>query len=119
LPGDPFGAAGLTRFEGELALDELVDTAKDAWLVVEAGARLPLVGDLEDDDGLPDTTDNNADGVVDARDEIGKFQEPERAPESDPRFHVQALAPGTLPMAFTNPFVIDWAGDGFDAPGLP
>ena len=45
----------------------------DAWIVVETGMKLPLSADLEDDDGLPDTTDNNGDGRVDKDDGVGSF----------------------------------------------
>jgi hypothetical protein len=116
---DPFGTSGLLRFEGEVELSELALAPSDAWLVVEAGLRLPLAGDLEDDDGLVDTTDNNGDGTVDTRDSPGEFREPGRTTEDDPRFHIETLAPGAWPTAFTNPFLIDWRGDGWQAPGLP
>jgi hypothetical protein len=104
----------------DLNLLELLATAgakDDAWVVVEAGMKLPLHADL-DDDGLPDTTDNDGDGDVDARDGIGTFREPGRVEESDPRYFVQAIAPGVLPLAISNPLVVDRAGDGFSAPGL-
>jgi hypothetical protein len=116
---DPFGTSNLTRFEGEVELSELAAAGHDAWIVVEAGLRLPLAGDLEDDDGLPDTTDNNDDGKVDAADVPGEFREPGRVPENDPRFHLETLAPGAWSTAFSNPFLIDWGGDGWVAPGLP
>jgi hypothetical protein len=116
---DPFGTSNLTRFEGEVALSELAVAGHDAWIVIEAGLRLPLAADLEDDDGLPDTTDNNRDGKVDAADVPGEFREPGRVTESDPRFHLETLAPGAWSTAFSNPFLIDWSGDGWLAPGLP
>jgi hypothetical protein len=116
---DPFGTTGLLRFETRIALSELAKQNQDVWLVVEAGLPFPLTGDLEDSDGLPDTTDNNGDGRVDAQDGIGEFHEPGSVPEGHRRFHVQAIAPGTHSHAFTNPFLIDWAGDGWQAPGLP
>ena len=31
----------------------------------------------------------------------------------------QAIVPGALPIAFTNPFLIDVDGGGWEAPGLP
>lgn len=116
---DPFGTSDLTRFEGDIALSELASAGTDCWIVIEAGLRLPLVGDLEDDDGLPDTTDNNGDGRVDAADVAGDFREPGRVTENDPRFHLETLAPGAWSSAFGNPFLIDWSGDGWVAPGLP
>jgi hypothetical protein len=119
-PGlDPFGSSGLLRFEGEVELSELALSPKDVWLVVEAGLHLPLAGDLEDNDGLPDTSDNNGDGRVDEKDAPGEFHEPGRVSEDDPRFHLETLAPGAWSMAFSNPFLIDWSGDGWLAPGLP
>lgn len=116
---DPFGTSDLTRFEGSVELSELGSPGRDLWLVIEAGLRLPLAGDLEDDDGLPDTTDNNGDGRVDAADGPGEFHEPGRVSEQDPRFHLETLAPGAWSTAFSNPFLIDWDGDGWLAPGLP
>ncbi|HET9959268.1 MAG TPA: CehA/McbA family metallohydrolase [Polyangiaceae bacterium] len=123
LPSEPFGVEGLERYRAELDLRELVASSGDAWLVVEAGLPLPLSADLEDDDGLPDTTDNDRDGRVDAKDGIGDFREPARAApggaeQSDMRIHVEALAPGVWPTSFSNPIIIDWSGDGFEAPGL-
>jgi hypothetical protein len=116
---DPFGTSGLTRFDGSVELSELASAEQDIWLVVEAGLRLPLAGDLEDDDGLPDTTDNNGDGQVDQRDNPGEFHEPGRVSEDDPRFHLETLAPGGWSTAFSNPFLVDFRGDGWVAPGLP
>jgi hypothetical protein len=89
----------------------------DAWLVIETGMALPLYADL-DDDGLADTTDNNGDGHVDERDGAGTFREPGRVASSDPRYFVQSIAPGVLPLAISNPLVVDVAGDGWTAPGL-
>lgn len=69
-PRDPLatGADALVRFDGELPLASLLPAGnRDAWIVVEAGAPLLASGDL-DCDGVPDTGDNNRDGVVDWRD---------------------------------------------------
>ncbi len=64
-PGDPYGTTGLLRLEREIALDDILPRLdEDAWVVVEAGRALPPVADL-DCDGVPDTIDNNGDGVVD------------------------------------------------------
>ena len=119
---DPLGTSGLVRLVADVPVSELLAAAgarDDAWIVVETGMKLPLSADLEDDDGLPDTTDNNGDGRVDKDDGVGSFTEPTRVPESDPRFHLQAIAPGVLPLAVTNPLLIDVRGDGWAAPGLP
>jgi hypothetical protein len=117
---DAFGTSGLVRLVTDLPLAEVLEAAgasDDAWIVVEAGMRLPLAADL-DDDGLVDTTDNDGNGHVDENDGEGVFHEPGPVPESDPRFHVQAIAPGVLPLAVSNPLLIDRTGDGFTAPGL-
>jgi hypothetical protein len=67
-PSDPYGRTGLVRHEDSFALSELLEAGtKDTWLVVEAGARLPLTGDL-DCDGVPDTSDNDRNGSIDWRD---------------------------------------------------
>lgn len=99
-PKEPFGAGGTLRFEATTALSELLnEVSGDAWLVVEAGAALPAhtVGD----DGLPKLS--------------GKLEAPT---EKQPAFHFDAIVPGALPTAFTNPFVLDLDGGGWKAPGL-
>jgi hypothetical protein len=65
--GNPFGTEGLVRFEGSIPLDELLPSEGPAWLVVEAGAPLLTNADL-DCDGVPDTGDNDGNGVIDWRD---------------------------------------------------
>jgi len=123
VPAEPFGKADLLRLDTRIPLAELLTGGKDGWLVVEAGSPLPLVADL-DGDGMPDTTDNNGDGVADKNDvEKGEASGPLKDPPvptdpTDPLFHFSAVVPGGQPCAFTNPFVIDWAGDGFQAPGI-
>jgi len=129
-PTDKFGTDGLVRYEGTLPLSELVTRAGDAWLVVEAGHRLPLAADFgglgaDAPDGIPDTGDNNGDGVVDTRDIAqGSKYGPLRTPpppssEADPVFHFAQVVTGGYPMAFTNPFLLDRNGNGrFDAPGV-
>ena len=128
-PGDPFGTAGAGRFEGDIALANLLPAQGDAWLVVEAGAKLPLAGDLSGErgvpDGIPDTSDNNGDGKVDALDVTagktsGTLNDPAvPTSDTDPRFHYAHVLNGGYPYAFTNPFVLDRNGNGvFDAPGV-
>jgi hypothetical protein len=78
--------------------------AMDAWLIVEAGLELPDATDV-DGDGLPDLVNPDIAGRPDSKD--------------DPRFDYQAIAPGSWPVAFTNPFLIDVDGGGWQAPGLP
>ncbi|PTL78233.1 CehA/McbA family metallohydrolase [Vitiosangium sp. GDMCC 1.1324] len=131
-PADPFSTdgSGLMRYEGDLALADLLDRTGDAWLVVEAGTRLPPAADFggpagNGPDGIPDTGDNNGDGVVD-RNDIEKDSDygPMRTPapptsEADPLFHFSQVVTGGYPMAFTNPFLLDRNGNGhFDAPGV-
>ena len=129
-PADAFGSDGLLRYDGSLVLSELVTRPGDAWLVVEAGRRLPPAADFgglgaDAPDGIPDTGDNNEDGVVDTRDiakdaKYGPLRTP-AAPtsEADPVFHFSQVVTGGYPMAFTNPFLLDRNGNGrFDAPGV-
>ena len=123
-PADPFGKGPLVRFKGAVRLDDLLATIpadEDVWIVVEAG--LPLVASLDlDDDGLPDTTDNDGNGIIDERDQKGSddesdwYEEPPRPREDDPRFHAWTIAHGHWSTAFTNPFLIDRRGDGWKAP---
>jgi hypothetical protein len=129
-PADAFGSTGLVRYQGDVALSELVTAPGDAWLVVEAGTRLQLTADFgsldgEGLDGIPDTGDNNHDGVVDRSDiaegeSFGPLYPPE-APndEMDPLFHFAQVLNGGYPYGFTNPFILDRNGNGrFDAPGV-
>jgi hypothetical protein len=102
--------------------------SKDVWLVVEAGMHqdpacgellpevVPVCDDLPaaaghspcvcdtDDDGLPDLPDADV---------------PIRPDPTDPRFHVEAIAPGVWPVAFSNPFLLNIDGGDWVAPGLP
>lgn len=129
LPADPFASTGsFERYRGEVALSELLQgVTGDAWLVIEAGRPLLLAGDLGGGqgnalDGMPDTTDNNGDGVVDAADvaaggRIGPIAEPPLPKEGEPGFDFGNLTNG-YPLAFTNPFFLDRNADGqFTAPG--
>jgi len=129
-PANPFGTDGLLRYEGSIPLSDLVTRAGDAWLVVEAGRPLPPAADFgglgaNAPDGIPDTGDNNGDGMVDTRDIApGAKYGPLRTPpppssEGDPLFHFAQVVTGGYPMAFTNPFLLDRNGNGrFDAPGV-
>jgi hypothetical protein len=129
-PGEAFGDAGLLRYEGSLALSELVTAPGDAWLVVEAGTRLQPTADFagaggQEPDGIPDTGDNNGDGVVDRSDIApGSSSGPLHSAtlptsEAEPLFHFAQVINGGYPMAFTNPFILDRNGNGrFDAPGV-
>ncbi len=117
---DPFGHEGIVRYQGEIALSDLL--TQDGFVHFEAGLSLPESADLEPEsgDGVPDTLDFNGDGVVDQGDHKAeaKLFPRARAREDDPRFHVDVVSPGIWPLCFTNPFLIDFAGDGWEAPGL-
>ena len=117
-PSDPFGSDDLLRLVTAVPIDDLTPGGEDTWIVVEAGLPLIAAADLEDDDGVLDTTDNNGDGVIDRLDDIGEYREPRRPAADDRRFHLYMIAPGTYPTAFTNPMLIDRAGDGWEPPGL-
>jgi hypothetical protein len=99
---DPFATAPQPAVEVSVPLSELAPAGSDFWIVVEAGLALPA--HHTGDDGLP---------VVEAS------SEPGRVAATDPRFHMQAIAPKITPLAFTNPLLIDRGGDGWRAPGLP
>jgi hypothetical protein len=127
---DPFGTTELVRYDGSANLDELLTgVSGDAWLVIEAGSKLQLAGDLgggldDGPDGMVDTTDNNGDGVVDAADIEGEegalygpIKNPAPSAEGACDYHYNKLTEG-YPFAFTNPFILDRNGDGvFNAPG--
>jgi hypothetical protein len=103
---DHFGAEPATA-SLTVPLAPLLPSTGDAWLVVEAGLEQPIPPDDEDgvSDGYPDLADEDV---------------PVRPRSvSDPRFDVEAVAPGIWPTAFTNPFLLDLDGDGWKAPGLP
>lgn len=124
----------VTVWRGSLPLGELVPAdGRDHWLVVEAGAPLPAVADL-DCDGIPDTTDNDGNGVIDARDaedydpedpgegcdvEVGPLEGPPPLPPgaSEARAAFEAVTPGGFPFAFTNPLLLDADGRGFAGAG--
>ncbi|MBK7197784.1 MAG: PHP domain-containing protein [Myxococcales bacterium] len=120
-PADPFGVDGVVRWRGEVPLAELVAGADD-WLVIEAGLPPPRYADL-DDDGVPDTGDNDGDGDVDLDDvepdeDVGPIANPpDPTDPADPRFVMTRLVPESWPYGFTGLLLIDVAGDGWTAPG--
>jgi hypothetical protein len=89
-----------------IPLGPLLPGTGDAWIVVEAGLAQDTPPDDEDGaaDGLPDLPD--ADVPVRPRS------------AADPRFDIEAVAPGVWPTAFSNPFLLDLDGGGWEAPGL-
>jgi hypothetical protein len=115
LPGtlvaDHFAAQAVTIAPDPIPLLPLLTamnsggtTARDSWLIVEAGLKLPIAPDV-DGDGLPD---------------LAESQIPARPEDpSQPSFDYQVIAPGCLPVAFTNPFLINVDGGPWQAPGLP
>ncbi|MDP3275664.1 MAG: hypothetical protein Q8Q09_10750 [Deltaproteobacteria bacterium] len=107
-PTDAFGVDGVERITVRVTLGELGLGARDAWLVVEAGVALPTAVD-SDNDGLLDHADFNGDGNA-------TELEPTRPSESDPRFHCDVVVPGMYPWGFTNPFILDFNGGGWQAP---
>jgi hypothetical protein len=102
---DHFGAQpASTRLT--IPLGPLLPVTGDAWVVVEAGLHQDTPADDEDgtSDGLPDLPDADV---------------PTRPRStSDSRFDVEAVAPGVWPAAFSNPFLLDLDGGGWEAPGL-
>jgi hypothetical protein len=107
-PVDPYGSTGALRYDNTIA----IDITKDSFIVVEAGAALPLAKDL-DHDGVIDTWDANNDGTVDDSDAAagGLPMIP-----TDPI--LEALVPGLLPWGFTNPIFVDTDEQGWVPPGF-
>ncbi|MEZ4338706.1 MAG: CehA/McbA family metallohydrolase [Sandaracinaceae bacterium] len=135
-PSDPYGTEGLVRFEGEIALAEILPAGSaDAWIVVEAGDPLPITGDL-DCNGIPDTGDHDGDGDVDWQDverddpldsapeacdpdqDLGPLGHPPHPGRDDPGYAFLAVTPEGWPFSFTNPLLLDRDGGGFAGPGL-
>ena len=137
-PRDPFGAEVTPRFAGRFPLASLLEgTRGDAFVVVEAGAPLPPAADLNCD-GIPDTGDNDGNGRIDAddvdvdatpdtkfvphpqlaggcRDDVGPLRNwPRGDDRDDSAYPFGVVVPGGRPIAFTNPFLIDRDGGGFD-----
>ncbi|HEU5058718.1 MAG TPA: CehA/McbA family metallohydrolase [Kofleriaceae bacterium] len=124
-PADPLGTAGVVRWQGSLPLADLVAAGGDDWIVVEAGLPLFETADL-DDDGVPDTTDNDGDGdideddVEDPDDDTGPLRQPADPDDDpdDPRFAMTRVVPRAWSHGFTGPLLIDGDGGGWDPPGL-
>jgi len=132
-PADPFGTEGTLRLETTIPIADVAPGSGDAWIVVEAGAPLEPNADL-DCDGWPDTGDNNRDGTIDWQDVDGLEEDPGDATclettgpltdpllpddRDDPRFIYNTVAPRGFPGAFTNPFVLDRNGGGFQGSGV-
>jgi hypothetical protein len=122
-PADPFGTAGIVRWQGSIPLADLAPPASgDDWIVVEAGMALPPYADL-DDDGVPDTGDNDRDGDVDLDDveedeDVGPITNPpDPTDPNDRRFHMTRVVPESWPTGFTSPLLIDTDGNGWTPPG--
>lgn len=128
-PADPFGTADVLRFQATVSFDSLIQVSGgpvDDWFVIEAGLALPEYADL-DDDGVPDTGDNDGDGDVDEDDiedpddDSGPLRDPPdpaRDDTDDPRYLMTRVVPRAYPFAFTSPILVDWDGDGWDPPGV-
>jgi hypothetical protein len=119
---DPLGVDGVLRFSGSIALTDVVPAGRDDFIVIEAGMPPFPIGDL-DGDGVPETSDNDGDGdlddVLDPDDDTGPLDSPaDPTDESDLRYHLTRVVPRAWPYGFAGPLLIDWAGDGWDPPGL-
>ena len=96
------------------ALQRLVEVAFGAELAgcqVRRDLVSPRRQYLRDGDGVIDTWDNNGDGQT-SDETMGAT--PFRSPPPIP----DAIAPGLLPWAFTNPIFVDGDGGGWSPPGL-
>lgn len=124
-PPDPLGAGGVVRWQASLPVADLVAGGGDDWIVVEAGLPLFATADL-DDDGVPDTTDNDGDGdideddVEDPDDDTGPLRQPPDPDDDpdDPRYPMTRVVPRAWPYGVTGPLLIDGDGGGWDPPGL-
>ncbi len=124
-PADPFGAAGVVRWQGEVALADLVPAGGgDDWIVIEAGLAPPPYADL-DGDGVLDTGDNDGDGDVDRADvedaedddDVGPIlNPPDPIAPTDRRYHMTRVVPESWPIGFTSPLLVDLGGDGWTPP---
>jgi hypothetical protein len=125
-PADPFGTTGTERLVTSIALSDLLSGSGDAWIVVEAGRRLEENADLNCDN-VPDTGDNNDDGVIDWRDVedltedpetdcyevFGPFKEPPIPDRGTAEYHFRAVTPHGYVASFTNPLILDRDGGGY------
>ena len=119
-PADPLGVAGVARYSAVMPLEDVIAASGDDWIVVEAGLPLPPAEDL-DDDGVPDTSDNDGDGdiddddIEDEDDDSGPLEQPADPDddEEDPRYAMTRVVPHAWPLGFTSPFLIDRGGDGW------
>lgn len=120
-PVDPFGTTGVLRLQADFSLASLL--TRDDFIVVEAGLKYPTAEDF-DDDGVPDTTDNNRDGVVDRNDiEVDEDSGPIVGPPdptdvNDARYWMTRVIPDGYAEGFANPLFIDIDGNGWNAPGI-
>jgi hypothetical protein len=118
---DPFGSSGTIRYHAFVPITDLVD--RDDFIVVEAGMPILRAADI-DDDGVPDTTDNNGDGVIDKRDveedeDTGPLvAPPDPEDRTDVRWAITRVISGAWPEGFANPVLIDLDGNGWTPPGL-
>ena len=101
---DPLGSVPATVPPQLYKLADLLpagEPPRDVWVVIEVGMVQDVPTDV-DELGLPD---------------LPELARP--LDTSDPRFHYNAIVPGGLPVAFTNPFLLDLDGDGvWTPPGL-
>jgi hypothetical protein len=118
---DPFGSSGTIRYHAFIPITDLVD--RDDFIVVEAGMPILRAADI-DDDGVPDTTDNNGDDVIDKRDveedeDTGPLvAPPDPEDRTDVRWAITRVISGAWPEGFANPVLIDLDGNGWTPPGL-
>lgn len=126
-PSDPFGDEGTHRLSFAAPLADFLPESGDAWIVVEAGTALEPNEDLNCD-GIPDTGDNNRDGVIDWRDvedleedpgedcfeTVGPLTEPAPPERETALWYFRTVTPDGYPAAFTNPLLVDRDGDGFE-----
>lgn len=122
-PAQELGADPHRYLDVRIPLSYLLVGDGDAWIVVEAGAALVPLADL-DCNGVPDTGDTNGDGVIDWRDVEGLEEEPEGdclddvGPAAEPTppargergYAFSVVSPGGVPAAFTNPLVLERDG---------
>lgn len=121
-PADPLGVAQVVRYRQSLPLADLVTAGSDDWMIIEAGLPPFAIADL-DDDGVPDTSDNNGDGLIDEEDiedpddDSGPLEQPGDPDDpSDPRYFMTRVVPRAWPLGFVGPILIDTDGGGWQPP---